>query len=187
MTDSTAGGTAIPMQSQLSSSEESDIEGDMAKSPLINENRGADGENIPIHGSPSHPNEGAYTDGESHTDVTKEPSQCFVYVLTFLSAIGGFLFGYDTGVISGAMILIQDVFNLDTLWKELIVSITIGAAALFAIVGGALNTRLGRKPTILGASFVFTIGAIVLGAANTKEVLLIGRFIVGIGIGKCNL
>ena len=60
----------------------------------------------------------------------------FVYTLTFLSAIGGFLFGYDTGVVSGAMILLKDDFRLNSLWQELVVSVTIAAAALFAMVGG---------------------------------------------------
>ena len=124
----------------------------------------------------------SYAD-QNFPSARKPGSLCFVYTLTLLSAIGGFLFGYDTGVISGAMILIQPIFGLSTLWTELIVSITIGAAALFAMLGGVFNSYLGRKPTILIASTVFTVGAIVMGVANDKEVLLVGRLIVGIGIG----
>ena len=50
-----------------------------------------------------------------------------VFLLTILSAIGGFLFGYDTGVVSGAMLQIADDprINLDTVWTELIVSVTV--------------------------------------------------------------
>ena len=50
-----------------------------------------------------------------------------VFLLTMLSAIGGFLFGYDTGVVSGAMLQIADDprINLDTVWTELIVSVTV--------------------------------------------------------------
>ena len=44
--------------------------------------------------------------------------------------------------------------------------------------------RVGRKPVILAASVVFAIGSIVMGAADGKEVLLAGRIVVGIGIGK---
>ena len=50
----------------------------------------------------------------------------YVYALTMFSAMGGFLFGYDTGVISGAMILLRDRFLLNSVWQELIVSVTIG-------------------------------------------------------------
>ena len=107
-----------------------------------------------------------------------------MYVLTFFSAIGGFLFGYDTGVVSGAMILLRDEFHLNSFWQELVVSVTIGAAAVFAFLGGFLNNWLGRKPVILTASLVFTAGAIVLGVAYNRIMLLVGRITVGIGIGN---
>ena len=45
----------------------------------------------------------------------------YVYKLTFLAAIGGFLFGYDTGVVSGAMIIIRQEFDFNSLWQELMV------------------------------------------------------------------
>lgn len=108
----------------------------------------------------------------------------FVYGLTFLSALGGFLFGYDTGVVSGAMILLRNTFVLSSVWQELIVSVTIAAAAVFAAVGGSMNDRLGRRPVIMLASVVFTVGAVCMGAARDKYVLLAGRIVVGAGIGE---
>ncbi|KAK7793600.1 hypothetical protein R5R35_011114 [Gryllus longicercus] len=111
----------------------------------------------------------------------------FIYVLTFLSTIGGFLFGYDTGVVSGAMLLIRDEFELTTEWHEAIVSVTIGAAWLFALIGGWLTDKMGRKPVILIASIVFTAGSVVMGLASVKEVLLAGRIIVGVGIGIASM
>lgn len=108
----------------------------------------------------------------------------FVYVLAFFSALGGFLFGYDTGVVSGAMLLLKKEMNLDNLWQELVVSSTVGAAALSSLCGGALNGWLGRRLCILGASFTFSVGGIVLSLAPDKETLLVGRLIVGLGIGK---
>ncbi len=53
------------------------------------------------------------------------PTPPFVYILTFFSAIGGFLFGYDTGVISGAMISLRERFMLNSVWQEMVVSVTI--------------------------------------------------------------
>ncbi|CAH1782788.1 unnamed protein product [Owenia fusiformis] len=122
-----------------------------------------------------------------HAIPLKTRTPLFIYVLTFFSAIGGFLFGYDTGVISGAMILIRDRFHLNSLWQELIVSVTIGSAALFSIFAGKMNDRFGRKFTILTASFVFMLGAIVMGVAGSKEMLLGGRVVVGIGIGLSSM
>ncbi|KAM8974803.1 proton myo-inositol cotransporter [Pelodytes ibericus] len=111
----------------------------------------------------------------------------FVYVVSAFSALGGFLFGYDTGVVSGAMLLLKKEMNLSTLWQELLVSSTVGAAALSALAGGWLNGCFGRRPCILLASLLFTIGAAVLAGAPDKETLLGGRVVVGLGIGIASM
>lgn len=108
----------------------------------------------------------------------------FVYVLAAFSALGGFLFGYDTGVISGAMLLLKRELDLSALWQEVLISSTVAAAALSALLGGFLNGLFGRRVCILLASFFFTVGGIVLSTAPGKEVLLTGRLIVGVGLGK---
>lgn len=118
------------------------------------------------------------TDQQQHTTG-------FVYVLAFFSAIGGLLFGYDTGVVSGAMLLLKKEMNLNALWQELLVSSTVGAAAVSALSGGYLNDWLGRRICILMSSFIFTVGGIIMGSAPDKVVLLVGRVTVGLGIGEC--
>ncbi|XP_078138239.1 proton myo-inositol cotransporter-like isoform X6 [Centroberyx gerrardi] len=111
----------------------------------------------------------------------------FVYVLAVFSALGGFLFGYDTGVISGAMLLLKRELDLSALWQELLISSTVAAAALSALLGGFLNGLFGRRVCILLASFFFTVGGIVLSTAPSKEVLLVGRLIVGVGLGIASM
>ena len=104
-------------------------------------------------------------------------------LLTFLSAIGGFLFGYDTGVVSGAMVLVRKEWDLSSTWQEVIVSSTILSACITALLGGVLADKLGRRVTILLASFLFLLGSVVMGCAPGREVLLVGRLIVGGGVG----
>ena len=82
------------------------------------------------------------------------------------------------------MIKIDEQFDLTQFWHELIVASTIGAAVLSAALGGVLSEILGRKPLLLLTSAVFTIGTIVMTASPLKEVLLVGRIIVGLGIGS---
>ena len=112
-----------------------------------------------------------------------------IYVITFFSIIGGFLFGYDTGVIAGALLELDKDYPLKTTKKELLVSITVAAAAMGAVCGGPLNEKAGRKKTIMIASIVFAVGAVVMAGAPPMSwgwgVVFAGRFIVGIGIGGC--
>ncbi|XP_052453881.1 proton myo-inositol cotransporter-like isoform X2 [Carassius gibelio] len=121
------------------------------------------------------------------TRSVQRGSPCFVYTLAFFSALGGFLFGYDTGVVSGAMLLLKREMNLSSLWQELLVSITVGAAAVSSLAGGYLNGLYGRRVCILLASFIFSAGGIILSVAHNKEVLLCGRLTVGLGIGIASM
>ena len=124
--------------------------------------------------------------GKERRRVAKTPR--IVYVIAFFSIIGGFLFGYDTSVIAGALLELDRDFHLDATQKELVVSITVAAAALGAVCGGPLNEIVGRKKTIMVASVVFALGAVVMAGAPPASwgwsVVLIGRFIVGISIGE---
>ncbi|XP_021343197.1 proton myo-inositol cotransporter-like isoform X2 [Mizuhopecten yessoensis] len=117
----------------------------------------------------------------------KEPRQFFVICLTCVATIGGFLFGYDTGIISGSMLLIRDVYSLSTPWQQLIVSGTIVTASVFSLVAGITSDMFGRKITIMWSCVVFTLGAVVMGVSPDKEVLFVGRLVVGIGIGFASM
>ena len=106
-----------------------------------------------------------------------------LHLLTFLSAIGGFLFGYDTGVISGAMLLLRQEFSLSEVWQEVIVSSTVMSACVASLGAGTLADTWGRRPTVLLASALFSVGSVVLAAAAGPWSLLLGRLIVGAGVG----
>lgn len=107
----------------------------------------------------------------------------FVYLAAAFAALGGLLFGYDTGVISGAVIFIKRDFALTTFPQELVVSVVLAGAALGALTGGRLADRLGRRLTLLATSIIFILGAILCAAAPSLSVLVIGRAIVGLAIG----
>ncbi|CAK4193002.1 unnamed protein product [Aphanomyces euteiches] len=118
--------------------------------------------------------------------VPTAPSSLYLYLLTCCSCIGGFLFGYDTGVISGALVSLggsSTGFKLSTFESETVVSAAIIGAIVGAGSGSYGNVLLGRKPMILLSSILFTIGAVCMGLAANVSVLIVGRLIVGLAIG----
>ncbi|MDJ0651980.1 MAG: sugar porter family MFS transporter [Simkaniaceae bacterium] len=104
-------------------------------------------------------------------------------VICCVTAIGGFLFGYDTGVISGAILYIKQEYTLSIIQEELIISMVSLGAILGAILGGPLCDRLGRKKIVLSSSLIFIISAIGLSLAGSVNGIIGWRFLVGLAIG----
>ncbi|KAK3001771.1 hypothetical protein RJ639_021536 [Escallonia herrerae] len=114
----------------------------------------------------------------------------YILRLALSAGIGGLLFGYDTGVISGALLYIRDDFKSverHTWLQETIVSMAVAGAIFGAAIGGWLNDKYGRKKTILLADFVFFIGAIVMAVAPAPWMIILGRIFVGLGVGMASM
>ena len=114
--------------------------------------------------------------------VQAEPA-AFVFAAAAFAALGGLLFGYDTGVISGALIFIRAQFGLSTFQQELVVSVVLVGAAVGALTGGRFADAFGRRLMLLVTAVIFVLGALVCAAAPSMTVLVVGRLIVGLGIG----
>jgi MFS family permease len=107
----------------------------------------------------------------------------FVYVAAAISALGGLLFGYDTGVISGAILFIREDFSLSPTTVELLVSCVLLGALLGAMGGGALADRFGRRRLIIATAALFVAGSIATAQSPTVAWLTAGRIVVGAAIG----
>jgi sugar porter (SP) family MFS transporter len=101
----------------------------------------------------------------------------------FFGALGGLLFGYDTGVISGAILFIKEDFDLSPFLEGAVVASLLLGAMLGAGLAGPLSDRLGRRKLIVAAGVIFTVGAVLAALAPTTGVLLAARFILGIAVG----
>jgi SP family galactose:H+ symporter-like MFS transporter len=112
----------------------------------------------------------------------------FVRVAAAITATGGLLFGYDTGVISGALLFItKDFAPLSSFLQGVIVSVLLVGAVTGAIAGGPLSDRLGRRPVVLLAAIIFAVGAIAAALAPNVLILIFARFILGLGVGLASL
>src|ERR671921_671231 len=99
-------------------------------------------------------------------------SRRFVYVVASVAALGGLLFGYDTGVISGALLFIGKDFQLNAFLDGFIVSSLLLGAVVGAGVSGALSDRLDRRTIILAADSILANGAIGAGLSTKVEILI---------------
>jgi len=109
--------------------------------------------------------------------------RAFVYIAAAIAALGGLLFGYDTGVISGAELFLKNDFTLSTFALEVIVSGVLVGAAFGALVGGQLADLFGRRRLLIATAIIFGMGGIACALAPSPTFLIVGRIIVGLGIG----
>jgi SP family galactose:H+ symporter-like MFS transporter len=125
--------------------------------------------------------------GRSLPDLDAKPQTLhtsgFVVVVSVIAAIGGLLFGYDTGVISGAILFIRQTFSLTPTTEGMTVSAVLVGAVIGAALGGILGDHYGRKKMIILAAIIFGIGAIVTAITPNLPILIFGRVTVGVGIG----
>ena len=121
------------------------------------------------------------------SEVATGSQRRFVRVAAAITATGGLLFGYDTGVISGALLFIREDFPLSDFMQGVIVSFLLVGAVTGALAGGPLSDRFGRRPIVLLAAIIFAIGAIAAALTPSVGLLIVARFILGLGVGLASL
>ncbi|NWS14785.1 GTR10 protein, partial [Pachyramphus minor] len=104
-----------------------------------------------------------------------------------VSLLGGLIFGYELGIISGALLQLQVDFHLSCFKQEVVVSAVLIGALLASVAGGVLIDRHGRRRAILVSNVVLLVGSLVLTVARSFMVLVIGRMTVGFAISLSSM
>jgi len=104
-------------------------------------------------------------------------------LVTLIAALGGLLFGFDTGVISGALLFIVPEFHLGAAAQGFVVGVVTLGALGGALLGGAAADAVGRRPTNIAGGATFILGSLVSAAAPNVATLIVGRFVIGVAIG----
>ena len=108
-------------------------------------------------------------------------------LLATIAALGGLLFGYDTGVISGALLFIREAFHLSTAMQGVVASIALAGATAGAAMAGWAADRFGRRITLIVTAATFVLGSLISAVAPDTTMLLIGRIVVGLAIGVASM
>ena len=106
-----------------------------------------------------------------------------LYVAAAVSAIAAVLYGYDTGIISGALLQIEDDFDIGSTWKQLIAASILLGAIIGALACSRLSEARGRRGTILIIAVIFVVGAICCMVAPDKVTLSLSRILLGFAVG----
>ncbi|MBT1545613.1 sugar porter family MFS transporter [Curtobacterium aurantiacum] len=103
--------------------------------------------------------------------------------VAFVAALGGLLYGYDTGVISGTLIEIGKEFSIGSAVKEFITASILVGAILGALVTGPISAKIGRRRTILLIAGVFGLGVLFAAVSPSPVFLILSRLFLGLAVG----
>jgi sugar porter (SP) family MFS transporter len=117
----------------------------------------------------------------------KSFNKTYLIAISFISALGGYLFGFDFAVISGALPFLQKQFVLDAYWEGFATgSLALGAMA-GCLVAGSYSDKYGRRPALLLAATVFLISSLAMAFAPGRDFFIFSRFCAGIGVGMASV
>ncbi|HVU56255.1 MAG TPA: sugar porter family MFS transporter [Puia sp.] len=111
----------------------------------------------------------------------------YILGISFISALGGYLFGFDFAVIAGALPFLQKQFGLDAYWE----GFATGSLALGAIIGclvaGSVSDKYGRRKGLLTAAAIFGLSSLAMALAPARGIFISARFMAGIGVGMASM
>lgn len=110
----------------------------------------------------------------------------WLYVVAVIASLGGLLSGYDTGVISGALLFINESWNLEDTTQGILVSSVLIGAVIGAATNGILADIFGRKKIIMATAIIFILGSILCAFAPNIYILIASRIFVGFAVGIVN-
>lgn len=111
----------------------------------------------------------------------------YVVFLAFVAAIGGFLYGYDTAVISGTIAVVAEQFRLDTIQQGWYVGCALAGSILGVAVAGIISDRAGRRNTMVLSAMLFSASAVACAIAPSFDWLVFYRIVGGVGIGVVSI
>ena len=118
----------------------------------------------------------------------REPIGRAVVWTAAITALGGLLFGYDTGVVSGALLFLHTSFgSLTSFDEELVTGLLLAGAAVGAFGSGRVSDVTGRRPVILVTAAVFVAGVLGAALSPTLWFLIVMRFVIGLAVGSASM
>lgn len=121
------------------------------------------------------------------TNQLKPFNNLYIIGISFISALGGYLFGFDFAVISGALPFLRTEFALDAVWEGFLTGSLALGCIFGCLVAGTIAERYGRRPGLMLAAFIFAISSVAIALSYSLTYFVILRFAAGIGVGMASM
>lgn len=123
----------------------------------------------------------------AETHAMTRTNMGFIFAIVAIATIGGFMFGYDSGVINGTQKGLESAFDLGALGIGINVGAILVGSAIGAFVAGRMSDLIGRRGVMMLAGLLFLISSLIAGGASSSAMFIIGRIIGGLGVGAASV
>jgi SP family sugar:H+ symporter-like MFS transporter len=127
------------------------------------------------------------TDSSAGIADTATANMLFVFAIVAVATIGGFMFGYDSGVINGTQDGLQQAFSLTRFETGFNVAAILVGCAVGAFIAGRLADLIGRRTVMIIAAVLFVVSAVAAGGAPSSVIFITARFVGGLGVGAASV
>jgi MFS transporter, SP family, xylose:H+ symportor len=114
-------------------------------------------------------------------------NQGYLLAISFISALGGYLFGFDFAVIAGALPFLKEQFSFNEYWEGFATASLALGCGVGCLIAGSVSDKHGRKPGLLLAASLFLISSLAMAFSATRDLFITARFVAGIGVGMASM
>ena len=111
----------------------------------------------------------------------------YILTISFISALGGYLFGFDFAVIAGALPFLKEQFAFNEYWEGFATASLALGCIIGCLVAGSVSDKYGRKPGLILAAFIFLVSSIAMAFSSSRGIFITARFAAGIGVGMASM
>lgn len=111
----------------------------------------------------------------------------YILYISFISAMGGYLFGFDFAVIAGALPFLKQQFSFNEYWEGFATASLALGCVVGCLVAGSLSDKYGRRPGLMLAAAIFFVSSLAMAFSHNRDLFVFGRFVAGIGVGMASM